>query len=449
MPDECVYIIALERPACAPTRVKIGYTRNLQRRLKAFRTTYPNAVVRISPPPANNPYPRDERRSLGDLENMRIRTADGGQVPFSLVAVVEPGRGFASIRRVDRNRAVNVTASIDPSATSAGDVIADLNARVLPEVLARYPGVFHTFEGAMAEQRDALGGLQRGFMLALLMIFALLAVPLKSYVQPLIIMSAIPFGLIGAVWGHVLLGLNVSIMSMFGLVALTGVVVNDSLIMVDFINRARSVHADVGRMARQAGGGPADRWAFETGRARARGAGGRRPPLPAHPADVADDLLRPRDADVEPEPRRVVHGADGGLARLRRVVRDADHADPGANGVHDPRRRRPDGCGGLGAALELDNDLALNINDELEQFWPRPSATMALPSFLPPGPRSTIQSAAAMTSRLCSMTTTVLPPAMSRSTMASRAVDVGGVEAGGRLVHHVRVTGPGQLGGRA
>ena len=96
------------------------------------------------------------------------------------------------------------------------------------------------------------------------MIFTLLAVPLRSYVQPLIIMSAIPFGLIGAVWGHVFLGLNVSIMSMFGLVALTGVVVNDSLIMVDFINRARGVHADVGRLARQAGGVPTDRRDFET-----------------------------------------------------------------------------------------------------------------------------------------------------------------------------------------
>ena len=209
-------------------------------------------------------YPRDERRSLGDLENMRIRTPDGGEVPFSSVAVVEPGRGFASIRRVDRNRAVNVTASVDPTVTSAGDVIADLNARILPEVLARHPGVFYTFEGMMAEQRDVLGGLQRGFVLALLLIFALLAVPLRSYVQPLIIMSAIPFGLIGAVWGHLFLGLDVSMMSMFGLVAVTGVVVNDSLIMVDFINRARATHTGVGRMARQAGGGPTDRRAFES-----------------------------------------------------------------------------------------------------------------------------------------------------------------------------------------
>jgi multidrug efflux pump subunit AcrB len=209
-------------------------------------------------------YPRDDRRSLGDLENMRIRTPAGVEVPFSQVALVEPGRGFASIKRVDRNRAVNVTASVDPALTSAGAVIGDLRTRILPEVLASYPGVFYTFEGIMAEQRDAVGGLQRGFVLALLMIFALLAVPLRSYVQPLIIMSAIPFGLIGAVWGHIFLDLNVSMMSMFGLVALTGVVVNDSLIMVDFINRARAVHTGVGRMARQAGGGPVDRQQFET-----------------------------------------------------------------------------------------------------------------------------------------------------------------------------------------
>ncbi len=209
-------------------------------------------------------YPRDERRSLGDLENMRIRTPEGGEVPFSQVATVEPGRGFASIRRIDRNRAVNVTASVDPTVTSAGSVIADLDARVLPEVVARYPGVHYTFEGVMAEQRDAIGGLVQGFVLALLMIYALLAVPLKSFAQPLIIMSVVPFGLVGAVWGHMFLGLNLSTMSMFGLVALTGVVVNDSLIMVDFINRARDTHTDVGRMARRAGGGPLDWRRFDS-----------------------------------------------------------------------------------------------------------------------------------------------------------------------------------------
>ena len=198
-------------------------------------------------------YPRDDRRSLGDLENMRVRTPNGGEVPFSQVAVVESGRGFASIRRVDRNRAVNVTASVDAAVTSAGQVVSDLEARILPEVLASYPGVFYSFEGAQAEQVDAVAGLQLGFILALLMIFALLAVPLRSYVQPLIIMSAIPFGLVGAVWGHFIMGLDVTMMSMFGLVALSGVVVNDSLIMVDFINRKRRLHLDIATAVREAG----------------------------------------------------------------------------------------------------------------------------------------------------------------------------------------------------
>ncbi|MXY25457.1 MAG: efflux RND transporter permease subunit [Acidobacteria bacterium] len=209
-------------------------------------------------------YPQDDRRSLGNLEDMRIRTPNGGEVPFSQVAEVQPGRGFASIKRIDRNRAVNVTATIDPATTSAAAVIADLESRVLPEVLAGYPGVFYTFEGAQAEQTETVGGLQRGFILAVLMIFALLAIPLRSYVQPLIIMAAIPFGLVGAIWGHIVMGLDVTMMSMFGLVALTGVVVNDSLVMVDFINRARSVHTDVGRRVRAAGGNQPDRHEFES-----------------------------------------------------------------------------------------------------------------------------------------------------------------------------------------
>ena len=120
-------------------------------------------------------------------------------------------------------------------------------------MLARHPGVRYVFEGVQAEQVDAVGGLQSGFLIALLAIFALLAVPLKSYLQPLIIMGAIPFGLVGAVWGHMVLGLNVSFMSMFGLVALSGVVVNDSLVMVTFINRKREQHADLNTAIREAG----------------------------------------------------------------------------------------------------------------------------------------------------------------------------------------------------
>jgi multidrug efflux pump subunit AcrB len=146
-------------------------------------------------------YPESERRSLGDLENMRIRTPDGAEVPFRDVAVVETGRGFSTVRRVDRNRAVSVTASIDPGATSSGAVTAELQDVIMPEVLAAFPSVSYSFEGMQAQQADSIGGLARGFAVALLMIFALLAVPLRSYVQPLIVMGAIPFGLIGAIWG--------------------------------------------------------------------------------------------------------------------------------------------------------------------------------------------------------------------------------------------------------
>ena len=199
-------------------------------------------------------YPERERRSVGDLENMRVRTPAGVEVPFSQVAVVSPGRGYASITRVDRRRAVNVTAAVDADIVSAGAVLADLEARVMPALLETHPNVRYTFEGMQAEQRDAMGGLQSGFLLALFMIFALLAVPLKSYVQPVIIMTAIPFGLVGALWGHMLLGYTLTMMSAFGMIALAGVVVNDSLVMVHFINQRRDEHADLATAVREAGG---------------------------------------------------------------------------------------------------------------------------------------------------------------------------------------------------
>jgi multidrug efflux pump subunit AcrB len=198
-------------------------------------------------------YPDAERRSLADLENMRIRMPDGAEVPFSEVAVVERGRGYSTITRVDRMRAINVTADVDPAQATPGELIEDLRARVLPEILYDHPGISYSFEGQQAEQRDTMGGLVRGFFLALLFIFALLAIPLRSYMQAVLIMAAIPFGLIGAVWGHAIMGMNLTIMSMFGLVALTGVVVNDSLVMVDFINRRRRTAGGLAAAVREAG----------------------------------------------------------------------------------------------------------------------------------------------------------------------------------------------------
>ena len=198
-------------------------------------------------------YPEEQRRSLADLENMRIRTPDGGQVPFSVVAEASPGRGYASIRRIDRQRTINVTADVDTKRGNASEVLADLSVSVLPGILADYPGVSFTFEGERREQAETMGGLMRGFGFALLAIFALMAIPFKSYIQPLIVMSVIPFGVVGAIWGHVIMGLDLTILSMFGVVALAGVVVNDSIVLVHFINTCRAEGMPISEAVRVAG----------------------------------------------------------------------------------------------------------------------------------------------------------------------------------------------------
>ncbi len=184
-------------------------------------------------------YPEAERRSRGDVEQMWIRLADGTEVPLATVAAVEEGRGFATISRVDRRRVVTVTADIEEEVANANEINQSLRAEALPELVADFPGLSFDFEGEQREQQESMSSLALNFAIALLVIFALLAIPFRSYSQPLIIMSAIPFGFVGAVAGHLIMGMDMSILSVFGMVALTGVVVNDSLIMIDLINRER------------------------------------------------------------------------------------------------------------------------------------------------------------------------------------------------------------------
>ncbi len=184
-------------------------------------------------------YPESERRSIADLENMMIRTPSGEEVPFDTVATVEYGSSYSSINRLNRKRVVTIEADVDPSITEPQTVVQDIVDNHLPEILARHPGVRFSLSGSSQEERDFVANLGVASLVALFMIYALIAVPLKSYAQPIIIMSVIPFGLIGAVIGHIVLGKAISMFSMLGLVALAGVVVNDSLIMVDFVNRAR------------------------------------------------------------------------------------------------------------------------------------------------------------------------------------------------------------------
>ncbi|MDA0748798.1 MAG: efflux RND transporter permease subunit, partial [bacterium] len=173
-------------------------------------------------------YPKAERRSLHDVENMRIRTATGAAVPFSNVADVHLQRGQAAIFRSDRQSVVTVMADVEEKVANAETVIEDLTARVLPSLAQDYPGLRYSFVGQRREQKESLETLAQGFTAALIVIFGLLAIPFRSYFQPLVVMCAIPFGIIGAIWGHAILGMDLTMLSMFGLVALSGVVVNDS-----------------------------------------------------------------------------------------------------------------------------------------------------------------------------------------------------------------------------
>jgi multidrug efflux pump subunit AcrB len=184
-------------------------------------------------------FPRDERDSVGYLDNMRIRTPDGGRVPFHAVAAVELSESPTTIQRFDRERAVQVSAEVDKENFEPGKITADIIEKELPEVLAQYPGVRTRLSGESQAAREVQQDLIKGALFAVFLIYALMAIPLRSYAQPLIIMSVIPFGTIGALVGHWILGIQVSMMSFFGIIALAGVVVNDSLILVDFVNRER------------------------------------------------------------------------------------------------------------------------------------------------------------------------------------------------------------------
>ncbi|MEZ4333299.1 MAG: efflux RND transporter permease subunit [Myxococcota bacterium] len=180
-------------------------------------------------------YPEWERRSLGSLEDMRIRTRDGVEVPFDAVADATITRGFSAIRRTDRQRVVTVTAEMDRSVSTPEQVLTAFHEWA-PTLKADFPHVSYRLGGEQREQADAAGGVLRGFVMAMLIIYVLLAIPLGSYLQPFIIMSVIPFGFVGAVLGHWILGWDVVFFSVLGIVALAGVVVNASLVMVHAIN---------------------------------------------------------------------------------------------------------------------------------------------------------------------------------------------------------------------
>jgi multidrug efflux pump subunit AcrB len=190
-------------------------------------------------------YADADRNSLAGIEEMRIRTGDGQEIPIEEVADITSGRAYSVINRVERKRTITVISDIDETVTNASVIVAELKASFLPNLVQRYPRVTYDFEGQEKRTRESLESIKSGYLLAMMGIFLLLASQFRSYVQPVIIMTAIPFGLIGAILGHLVMGMEFTIISIFGIVALSGIVVNDSLILIDFINRAVRDGVDV------------------------------------------------------------------------------------------------------------------------------------------------------------------------------------------------------------
>ncbi|MFK7841422.1 MAG: efflux RND transporter permease subunit [Sphingorhabdus sp.] len=179
--------------------------------------------------------PEEERNSIVDVERFRVRVP-GGEVPLATLAEVSFGQAPSVIRRTDGRRITTVTADINTDVVTGQEIATAVTDEIMPEIQADYPQLLYRFGGEQKEQQESFGDLGLAFLAALLMIYTLLAIPFRSYMQPLIIMAVIPFGIIGALIGHLVLGLPLGVLSIFGIIALSGVIVNGSLILIDFIN---------------------------------------------------------------------------------------------------------------------------------------------------------------------------------------------------------------------
>ncbi|HID03303.1 MAG TPA: efflux RND transporter permease subunit, partial [Desulfobacterales bacterium] len=182
--------------------------------------------------------PEHERLSEFDLENMMIRTPQNSYVPLMQVTDFKRGRACTSIERRDGRRIVKVTANVDPIG-KVNQITEELNQTILPALGERYPGLTYGYKGRQADRKESMKSMYMGFVFVILGIYMLLAIPFRSYIQPLIVIFAIPFGIVGALGGHILMGYNMSVISIMGLLALSGVIVNDSLVLVDYANKKR------------------------------------------------------------------------------------------------------------------------------------------------------------------------------------------------------------------
>ena len=190
-------------------------------------------------------YPEADRQNPADVLKSRVRLDDGTVIPLSSVADISYGFTRDSITRIDARRAIYLSADVDKNLLSITEFVAQLKRDVVPQLEAKYPGLTIYFAGEAAEQEETQSSMLNLFLLAMLGIYMLLAIPLKSYIQPVLIMTAIPFGIVGALLGHWMNDLSLGILSLNGIIALSGVVVNDSLLLVSRFNDLKEEYTDV------------------------------------------------------------------------------------------------------------------------------------------------------------------------------------------------------------
>ena len=260
--------------------------------------------------------PEAERSSEFSIENLMIRTPAGTFVPLFEVAEVERGRAYTTINRRDARRTVSVSAGVEPI-SQTGQILATLNSQILPELAQDFPGLTYGYQGRQARMKESTSGLANGFILAMVAIYFLLAIPFRSYSQPLIVMLAIPFGVVGATIGHLIMGYSLSLMSMMGIVALSGVVVNDSLVLIDYANRQRLEGASAFRRHLRC----------------------RHPSFPADHTDHLDHLRRAGANDLRNLSTGQVPDPDGSLFGFRYSLCHAHHPVSGSQSLPADGRR--------------------------------------------------------------------------------------------------------------
>ena len=190
-------------------------------------------------------FPKHERENLGSVEDFIVMTPRGGQMPLRRAAKVAYGRAYTKIHRTDGRRTARIQADVEENKANAQEVMGSIYREIMPQLQAKYPGLAYGSSGRQKAFQDFIQYIIFGFSMALLVMYLLIAIPLKSYLQPLfvVMLPAIVFGFVGAVFGHLLMGMSISMISLMGIVALSGVVINDSLVLVVAANRFRREHS--------------------------------------------------------------------------------------------------------------------------------------------------------------------------------------------------------------